>query len=138
MLERDFVYLACPYSHDEKQVREARFLQVTKAAARLMNQGHIVYSPITHCHPMEKHGGLPGGWQFWRRIDEVYMRHSKMLVVLPLEGWQKSTGLKAEREMAKELGIPILWLNIETFEIDWEEKHVPQMPKPKPKHARKF
>ena len=119
-LEREFVYLACPYTHEEKIVREARFVQVSKAAAKLMNQGHIVYSPIAHCHPIATYGDLPKTWSFWRRIDEVYLRHSKMLVILPLEGWNKSVGLNAEMQMAKEFNLTITWLDTKTFEFDWD------------------
>ena len=121
-LERDFVYLATAYSHIDERVRESRFIEVSKAAAKLMERGHIVYSPITHCHPMAVHGDLPTGWQFWRRIDETYMRHCKSLVVLPLAGWQESVGLRAERQMACELDIPILWLDPKTYEFDWDAK----------------
>lgn len=124
ILERDFIYLACPYSHIDERVREARFVAVTKAAAKLMERGHLVYSPISHCHPMEVHGGLPSGWKFWRRIDESYMRHCHALVVLPLAGWKKSVGLNGERHIAHELGIPILWLDPETLEFDWDEKAI--------------
>ena len=118
-LEHEFTYLACPYSHEEPLVREARFVQVTKAAAKLMNDGHIIYSPITHCHPMATHGKLPRTWAFWKRIDKVYLAHSKTMMVLPMDGWESSVGLSDERKMALLFGIPILWLDPSTFEINW-------------------
>lgn len=121
MLERDFVYLACPYSDPDKHVEEERFVAVTKAAAYLMRNGHIVYSPISHCHPMQIHGGLPGGWKFWRRMDETYLRHCHTLFVLTLPGWAKSTGVKGEIHLANELNIPILYLDPNNYHIDWEE-----------------
>mgnify|MGYP006921349004 CR=1 FL=1 len=123
-LEREFVYLGCPYSDNDPHVEEQRFIAVSKAAAYLMRQGHLVYSPISHCHPMKVHGGLPGGWQFWRRMDSAYMRHCTLLIVLLLDGWEKSEGVKSEITMAKELGIGVLFMDPRSNHIDWEEKLV--------------
>lgn len=119
MNDRPFVYLACPYVHEERVVREARFVQVSKAAAHLMNQGHIVFSPITHGHPMAVNGGLPTGWQFWERVDKAFLQHCHTIVVLPIEGWRESKGLMAELKYARENNIEILYLDPETLEIDW-------------------
>jgi hypothetical protein len=120
--QRDFVYLACPYSAPDPYTKEDRFISVTKAASHLMSCGFIVYSPITHCHPMEVHGGLPQGWKFWKRIDEVYIKHCHTVFILPLEGWESSVGVNAEIIMANKMGIPILFLNPVNYDIDWEKE----------------
>ena len=106
MLERDFTYLAVPYSHEDPEVREERFRRVNEAAAYLFRQGHVVYSPISHCHPIAMAGELPKGWAFWRNIDRVYLRHCRRVVVLTLKGWTDSTGVQDEIAMAQEMDIP--------------------------------
>lgn len=106
-LERDLVYLATPYTHKDLKVQTQRYVLVTKAAAWLLRHGHMVYSPITHCHPMAVHGGLPNSWQFWRHIDTVYLRHSRMLVLLPLPGWERSVGVAAEIDLAHRFGVKV-------------------------------
>ena len=42
------IYLASPYSHHNASVRKLRFETVCMAAAELMEQGDIVFSPISH------------------------------------------------------------------------------------------
>lgn len=110
MLERDFTYLAVPYSHSDPAVREGRFRMANKAAAYLLKAGHIVYSPISHCHPIALADDLPKGWEFWRNLDEFYLKHSRQLVVLMLEGWMDSEGVQEEVEIAKGRGIPVMYL----------------------------
>src|SRR3954470_8339054 len=44
---RKIIYLACPYTDGDPRLREQRFEAATDAAAFLIRQGYIVYSPIT-------------------------------------------------------------------------------------------
>lgn len=117
MLERNLTYLAVPYSHDDTTVRKTRFEHVSKVGAWLISNGHIVYSPITHCHPMAKYG-LPEGWQFWQYMDLPFLQYSRLFIVLPLEGWRSSVGLRVEMTEAKRLELPITYVhgNLETCE----------------------
>jgi len=64
--EEDMIYLATPYSHKDAEIREQRHLCVTQVAARLMVEGHKVFSPVTHCHPLVKQEpSLAGDWDRW-------------------------------------------------------------------------
>lgn len=110
MLERDFTYLAVPYSHPSPSVREERFQKANEVAAYLLKAGHTVYSPISHCHPIALAGNLSGGWEFWKQLDEVYLRHSRQVFVLALEGWRDSRGVRGELEIAEALGLPVRYL----------------------------
>jgi hypothetical protein len=47
------IYLGSPYTHPDPKVREERFEKATRAAAHLVEKGHIVYSPITMTHPID-------------------------------------------------------------------------------------
>ena len=58
------IYLACPYSHPDNNVREHRFKMANRAAAKLMGEGHIIYSPISHTHPIAVEGDLPLDWAY--------------------------------------------------------------------------
>jgi len=101
----ELVYLACPYSHPHPAIREERFNAVTKVAAELLSEGHLVFSPITHAHPMAEVGDLPRNWEFWEKFDRAYLQHSYKIIVLQLDGWKTSTGVAAEVAIAKELGL---------------------------------
>ena len=48
----NYVYLATPYSHPDSGVREFRFVESCATAAKLMNIGFPVVSPIAHSHPI--------------------------------------------------------------------------------------
>jgi len=107
------IYLASPYTHDNDRVVEARVKLATKVAGELLKRGHVVFSPITHFHPIAKVCGLPTDWAFWKNIDEVYIKLSDYLYVLMQDGWEESVGVQAEIEIARELGKTIRYINKE-------------------------
>lgn len=110
MKNKPLVYLAVPYTHPRKSVIEDRFIKVCKMAGKLMNDGYIVYSPITHCHPIAMVCKLPTDWKFWKNIDETFLKLSHKMYILMLDGWQDSTGIKNEVEIANDLGIEIEYI----------------------------
>ena len=109
-MEKKIVYLAVPYSHDDMTVKEDRFDKVNHIASILIKRGEIVFSPISHTHPIALKGELPGNWEFWDEFDRAYMEHCRKLYVLKLEGWEESTGVKAEIKIAEEMGLEIEYL----------------------------
>jgi len=106
-----FAYLGAPYSHPDKEVREARFEAVTTITALLMKLGMVVYSPITHCHIVANNHNLPGDWSFWKPVNKVFLKHCSALLVLQLPDWSASEGLSKEINLAIELGKPVIYLN---------------------------
>ena len=110
---KKLVYLACPYSHSNPLVRVARFEAVTAVAVKLLADGHLVFSPITHAHPMAEVGNLPRGWDFWEKFDRAFLESSYKIIVLQLDGWDTSVGVLAEVKIAEELG-----LEVEYYEVD--------------------
>lgn len=107
---KPLTYLACPYSHDKRSVRVKRFEAVNRVAGRLMREGKQVFSPISHTHPIAEATELPLGWDFWQEYDRAFIEHSKEVIVLMLPGWKESTGVTAEIEIAKELGISVYFI----------------------------
>lgn len=105
---RVFTYLLCPYSHPDPTVREYRFKKANEAAAKLMSEGHIVFSPISHSHPIAVTGKIDAlDCGFWLDQDLEFMRFSKLCVVLELPGWGKSKGIKKELVEADRQYIPV-------------------------------
>jgi len=103
------IYLASPYSHADPTIREARFRAACRAVVDLVRAGHVVFAPIVHCHPLVEYG-FPTEWSFWERVDRAYLERCDELVVLMLEGWEESVGVRAELALAAELGKPIRYL----------------------------
>jgi len=103
-------YLASPYSDPDPAVRLQRFEAVCKAAATLMRHGVYVFSPIAHTHSIAMAGELPLGWDFWERYDREMIAACDEVLVLCLEGYNKSRGVQAEIAIAEELDIPVRFL----------------------------
>ncbi|HSG72046.1 MAG TPA: DUF1937 family protein [Planctomycetaceae bacterium] len=97
------IYLASPYSHPNPHVREQRFEAVCRVAAELIRAGHSVFSPIAQFHPIAKYG-LPTDWEFWERHCREQISRCDELVVVKLDGWERSVGVQAEIGIAKEHG----------------------------------
>jgi hypothetical protein len=88
-------YLASPYTHREKEKRVQRFEQTTRAMKLLYEYGWIIFSPITHSHPLAELG-LGIDWKTWEVFDKSIMTTCKGIIVLQLEGWEDSAGIRVE------------------------------------------
>jgi hypothetical protein len=106
-------YLASPYSHSDGDVLQSRFAEAVRAAAWLSNLRVIAFSPIAHSHPMAVNHSLPGDWGFWKHFDEVFVAQSSGVIVLTIDGWRESKGVKAEIELARLQGLPVYWMQPE-------------------------
>jgi len=106
------IYLACPYTDPDPAVRQQRFESTCRAAAALIRQGKVVFSPVCHSHPICRYG-LPGDWQFWRQQDLAFLAICQEVVVLQLDGRQQSVGVRAEIATARALGKPVTFLSTE-------------------------
>ena len=87
------IYLACPYTHDDAEVRRQRFEAVNRLAARLIREGNIVYSPISHSHAITETGMLPPNWEFWEKQSLAMLAVCDTLLVYCLDGWDTSVGM---------------------------------------------
>lgn len=104
------IYLATPYSHPDPAVREMRFREACRHAAFLMRAGQVVFSPIAHTHPIATQNGLPGGWDYWRRVDSEFLLRCDGLTVVQMDGWKESKGVAAEISLAKTYGVPVAFM----------------------------
>lgn len=101
------IYLAAPYSHPDPAVREDRFHAINRYAAKLMQEGQVVFSPISHSHPIAFWLPEGLGWDFWQRQDLPMLRRCQLVKVLALPGWEDSKGVLAEMKAADEWEIPV-------------------------------
>ena len=104
------IYLASPYSHPDAAVREMRFRDACRAAAKLMRPGQAVFSPIAHGHCICTHG-LPTDWRFWEPFDRQQLERCDEVIVLMLEDWRESVGVQAEIRIAIEVGKSVRYLD---------------------------
>ena len=104
------IYLACPYSHKNGTIRHQRFIEANDIAAQLMKQGHHVFSPISHTHPIAIQCDLPLGFDFWEEYDTCFIGWCDEVFVLRLNGWAESKGVKAEIKIATKLKKPVRYI----------------------------
>ena len=100
------IYLAIPYTGNENQ----SFKVANLVAGVLMQQGHIVFSPISHTHPIAIECDLPKGWEYWKAFDESFISFCDEIHIIKLTGYEKSKGVNGEIEIAKRIGKPIKYI----------------------------
>ena len=85
--EIPYVYLASPFSHPDPEVRKARVAAIAKITARLIAEGHIVFSPVAYTAEIQKDGDPPAGWYHFTLRQLAACTH---LLVVKMDGWQKA------------------------------------------------
>lgn len=107
------VYLASPYSKYPYGTLRA-FEEVCTKAAQLMKEGHNIFCPIAHSHPIETIGMTEKGTHdFWLKQDFAVLEKCEALFVYMMPGWQESYGVNKEIELAQKNNIPITYLEYE-------------------------
>lgn len=112
-MTKPLYYLASPYSHPDPKVKKHRAELVTESAVDLLHHGIFVFAPIAYNEPWEKYN-LPGDWNFWCEFDKTFVsRCDGGVIVLMIDGWDKSIGVTAEIEFAKSRGLPVFYATME-------------------------
>ena len=95
------IYLAIPYTNME----EKSFILANEVAAELINEGYIVYSPISMSHPISKTSKLSGNWEIWKKLDFEFINWCDELIIINFDddAVNKSIGLQDEIKYAKEM-----------------------------------
>lgn len=102
------IYLASPYSHENKRVEEQRFHNVLAKLSEFAQEGLHAYSPIAHWHPVAMRHQLPTDFEYFRSINESMIKRCDYVVVLTLDGWEISRGVTHEMSFAQANNIPLL------------------------------
>lgn len=105
------IYLACPYSHTDERVRHERFEIANRVAGRLMEEGNIVFSPISHSHPISMHLGNSLHTSFWMEQDEPFMDWADEIHVIRADGWQESIGVSWETKYFFNRNKPVYFID---------------------------
>jgi hypothetical protein len=112
-MKKRLSYIACPYSHKEYYITVARFLAVNRFAAEIISTDHLVFSPISHTHPIVEAKDLPKSWEFWECYDKTMLGCCDDVIVLCLPEWEQSIGVQEEIKLAREFEMPIDFIQYE-------------------------
>lgn len=109
------IYLATPYSHPDPFVRKLRTMTVTWVAAKLREIGLNVYSPISHSHDMAEIADLPKDIGYWEEDCTHHVIACSRVVVLMQDGWEESTGVAHEIDVATTFDKPVTFVELSDF-----------------------
>lgn len=101
------IYLASPYSGTPEQ-QEARHAETLLHVVAAIRQRIPVFSPITTWHEIAKREGLPGDADFWWGYNENMLLRADILIMLMIDGADKSKGMQMEYALAKDCGTPVI------------------------------
>lgn len=108
------LYLAAPYSCPFcKNWENLRFEMVNIAAMTLINAGYVVFSPISHSHPISIiQPAERNTHELWLGQDAYFLDWADALVVLTLPGWGDSYGVAKEIGWFEQSNKPVYYLSI--------------------------
>lgn len=112
-----FWYLASPYTHTSANKRAERAYDVQNVSARLLSKRINVYSPIWATHEAACDHALPTDHLFWLEFNKVFIDPAAGMVVVMLDGWQSSAGIRQEIEYARQCGKPVYFLDPKTLAL---------------------
>ncbi len=92
-----FWYIASPYSHPNAEVRALRTKIVHQYLSYLLKHGLYVYSPIWAAHEAAVRLALPKDHVWWTGFNTAFMDPAVGLLIAPIDGWEESEGIAAER-----------------------------------------
>jgi len=110
------IYLAAPYTDPNPEVCEQRMALFAIADARLIAKGYYTVSPLAK-HWLTQYTTMDTTWQYWKEYAQQLMSKCDELFVVTLDGWDTSTGVQEEIEMAKKFNIPISFVKISGKDI---------------------
>lgn len=112
-----FWYLASLYTKHPGGIDTAH-REVCQLAAKLLEAGVPVFSPIAHTHTIGLHC-KKGQFDhdFWMEIDAPFMRTATGILVVTSPGWQGSRGIAHEIAYFEREGKTIVYLNPKTLEV---------------------
>lgn len=117
-------YLALPYTDKDEEVMDFRASVSDIIWADLSNQGRFVYAPISSAHHIAKQYDLPRDWEFWQHLDTLFISKCDRFLIITLPGWEDSTGVTAETEIAKSHGMEIEHIDPTPYIKKLEAKNV--------------
>lgn len=107
-----FYYISNPYNGTEEQ-REERAQLAARVCGELLKRDIHVWSPIVHNHALMKSVdfSLEERRSLMLDFDFSLLRAARGMIVLEIEGWESSFGVKAEIDLCRELGKPVKYLH---------------------------
>jgi hypothetical protein len=96
------IYISIPYTGMETH----SFQIANQVAGELIKMGHVIFSPISHSHPIAIECGMAGDHEAWKAQNEAFLRWCDEMVIVDIVGWEKSNGVSWEMQEISKMGKP--------------------------------
>jgi hypothetical protein len=114
---RPLFYVATPYTNYQLG-REKAYKDACTAAEGILKVGEAVYCPIAHYHSIVSDVDAKTG-AYWQKVNAPFMDAATLLIIVKMDGWAESAGIRAEERYFREAGKPILHISIaDALEFD--------------------
>lgn len=105
------IYVASPYTSEDRTVLSRRFICVREYTAHLMASGQVCFSPIVYGHQFVRDFEGPMDFLSWQAFnDRILTLACSSVHVLKLSGWENSRGIAHELNLAKKHHLPITYV----------------------------
>ena len=111
------IYLAAPYGATDPEMVEQRMREVERVLAHLNFHGQVSYSPLLIHHCLKSGYPLPSTMEFWRTLCFSLLSKCDEMVVLCLDGWESSIGIREEIEYCAKANIPVTYRESTDFTL---------------------
>jgi hypothetical protein len=104
-----YFYLATVYRKHAVSL-DAAADEAAMYAALFLDAGIPVFSPIVHGHAFAKHSKTLPSAQFWADLQMHFMQPADGLIVVQMDGWTVSRGIRLELKWFRESKRPIVYV----------------------------
>jgi hypothetical protein len=84
--------------------------EAARYAAAFIDAGIPVFSPIAHGHAIATYSKTPRSAQFWADLQFHFMKPADGLIVVQMDGWTVSRGIRFELKWFREVKRPIVYV----------------------------
>jgi len=107
------IYLISPYNDTNPYIRYNRFRLAARVCGHMAECGLNIYSPIVHWHSVVDtfpELNLGTDYKFWQRSNMEMMLLSTKAIVMTIEGWRDSLGVRDDIANAIAFSKPVFYL----------------------------
>lgn len=113
----DLAYAGAPYTAlnadgtEDKAMIAERMRVFMMCLASLTRRGIKVCSPLLMDGVRKHDADIPGDWKYWGDYSTVMLEKCNVLIIIKIPGWDKSSGVAGEIQIAKVNRIPVIYID---------------------------
>lgn len=118
MKKNILLFVCVPYTDANPEVIRERVQIAAKYCAQRIKEGYVAFSPVLYRHALPLISGVPTniGSKAWDDFCEIMLCKADEVVVLCLNGWDKSNGISNELEKSRALSKLITYVELRWME----------------------